>query len=138
MSAAFLAGKKPAKTPERININSENIITGKSILALVNKESFALKKEVIIQFNKLINNAPNMRPIAPAIEVITMDSVIIIQMIDFDFAPMALRMPISKVRSFTITSIILLIPTMPLNKRHKPINHKKISMPLNNLSNAFI
>ena len=138
ISAALFAGKKPAKTPDRINKNKEKVITEKSILAVVNKKSFVSTNETNIQFNRYRNNEPKQIPIMPANDVISIDSVMIIQIIDFEFAPIALRIPISKVRSFTITNIILLMPTTPLNKRHKPTNHRKKLTPLNSLSNIFI
>lgn len=41
--------------------------------------------------------------------------------IDQGLAPMALRTPNSRVRSFTVMSIMLLTPTMPLSRVKSPI-----------------
>ena len=48
--------------------------------------------------------------------VIITDSVRIRRMIDTGLAPSALRMPNSEVRSVTVTSMMLLTPTMPASK----------------------
>ena len=60
-------------------------------------------------------------------------SLIMSQRIDEGRAPMALRMPNSRVRSFTVMSMILLTPTTPESKVNKPIIHRAvciISMPV--------
>ena len=48
--------------------------------------------------------------------------------IDHGVAPMALRMPNSRVRSFTVMSMMLLTPTMPLSKVKMPTIHRAVRM----------
>ena len=65
--------------------------------------------------------------------VMIMLSLMMSQRIDEGRAPMALRMPNSRVRSFTVMSMILLTPTTPDSKVNKPIIHRAvciISMPV--------
>ena len=45
-------------------------------------------------------------------------------------APMALRMPNSRVRSFTEMSMMLLTPTMPESNVNRPTIHKAVRMML--------
>ena len=50
-------------------------------------------------------------------------------MIDEGLAPSALRMPNSKVRSCTVTSMMLLTPTMPASSVPRPMIQMKRLMP---------
>ena len=52
-------------------------------------------------------------------------------MIDAGVAPIALRIPISLVRSFTTISMMLLTPTMPANKVPIPTIQRNAEMPSN-------
>ena len=61
--------------------------------------------------------------------VIITDSVRIRRMIDTGLAPSALRMPNSEVRSVTVTSMMLLTPTMPASKVPRPMIQTKRLMP---------
>ena len=58
--------------------------------------------------------------------VIVTLSAIISHKIDIGLAPNALRIPNSRVRSFTVISMILLTPTMPLSKVNMPITQMAI------------
>ncbi len=46
-------------------------------------------------------------------------------------APSALRMPISRVRSFTVMIMMLLMPTMPAISVPRPTNQMNTLMPMN-------
>ena len=46
-------------------------------------------------------------------------------------APSALRMPISRVRSFTVMIMMLLMPTMPAVSVPRPTNQMNTLMPMN-------
>ena len=50
-------------------------------------------------------------------------------MIDTGLAPSALRMPNSEVRSVTVTSMMLLTPTMPASSVPRPMIQTKTLMP---------
>ena len=67
-------------------------------------------------------------PMYPKILVMMMLSVMMSFSIDQGLAPMALRTPNSLVRSFTVMSMMLLTPTMPLSKVNKPTIHRAIWM----------
>ena len=58
--------------------------------------------------------------------VITMLSSTTMLMMFQGVAPIALRMPNSWVRSFTVMSIMLLTPTMPLSKVSRPRIQKEV------------
>ena len=53
-------------------------------------------------------------------------SIIISLNIDDGLAPIALRMPNSRVRSFTVISMILLTPTIPLKSVNRPTIHNAV------------
>ena len=55
-------------------------------------------------------------------------SVIISFSIDHGLAPIALRMPNSWVRSFTVMSMMFDTPTIPLSRVNNPTIHKKVRM----------
>ena len=57
------------------------------------------------------------------------DSVRIRRMIDEGFAPRALRMPNSEVRSVTVTSMMLLTPTTPVSSVPSPMIQTKRLIP---------
>ena len=65
----------------------------------------------------------------PKAAVIITDSVRISRMIDRGLAPSALRMPNSAVRSVTVTSMMLLTPTMPASSVPRPMIQTKRLMP---------
>ena len=65
----------------------------------------------------------------PKMAVIRTDSVRISRMIDAGRAPRALRMPNSAVRSVTVTSMMLLTPTMPASSVPSPMIQTKRLMP---------
>ena len=69
---------------------------------------------------------PAIMPMYPNNVVIVMLSVIINPKIEIGLAPKALRMPNSRVRSFTVISMILLTPTIPLNKVKMPITQMEV------------
>ena len=64
---------------------------------------------------------PATMPIYPNIVVIVTLSTIISQRIESGLAPSALRIPNSRVRSFTVISMILETPTIPLSNVKIPI-----------------
>ena len=55
-------------------------------------------------------------------------SMMISRKIDHGLAPMALRIPNSCVRSFTVISMMLDTPTMPDNKVKRPTIHRAVLM----------
>ena len=69
---------------------------------------------------------PATIPIYPKKVVIVTLSAMISHKIDIGLAPNALRIPNSRVRSFTVISMILLTPTMPLSKVNMPITQMAI------------
>jgi len=73
-------------------------------------------------------------PDMPAMMVNTILSERIWFIMSLGLAPMARRMPISVVRSLTVTIIILLTPMAPANNVPNPTIQLKILMPLNRLS----
>ena len=68
-------------------------------------------------------------PTYPKTDVIKIDSIIMDRKICEGGAPIALRIPNSRVRSFTETNIILLTPTIPAIKVKMPIMETKIVIP---------
>ena len=68
------------------------------------------------------------KPKYPATVVIKADSIKIILTIERGVAPIALRIPISLVRSFTTINMILPTPKMP---------NKRLPMPTNQISNLI-
>ena len=66
---------------------------------------------------------PQSMPIYPKNVVITTLSTMMSLRTDRGEAPMALRMPNSRVRSFTVMSIMLLTPTMPESSVNRPITY---------------
>ena len=71
---------------------------------------------------------------SPATKVSTMPSMTIWNRMSKGVAPMALRMPISMVRSFTTTIMMLLTPMAPASRVPIPTNHIKKFTPLKRLS----
>ena len=80
-------------------------------------------------------NTANTNPANPAIAVSTTLSLIICFNIVNGVAPKARRMPISCVRSRTVTSIILLTPITPDNNVPNPTIHTRKFKPPNNIEN---
>ena len=73
-------------------------------------------------------------PKSPAMMVSTMLSTMICVRMFEGLAPMARRMPISLVRSRTVTIMMLLTPIAPDSRVPMPMSHTRISMPRNRLS----
>ena len=76
----------------------------------------------------------NTMPPMPATSVSTVLSAIICPRIWRGVAPMARRMPISVVRSFTLTIIMLDTPITPASKVPRPMSQMRKFTPLNRLS----
>ena len=94
----------------------------------------------IIIFTISITPTPLIIPIYPKIVVITNDSITIERSIERGFAPNALRIPISLVRSLTVILMILLTPTTPEINIAMPMTQIKMLIVLNILrvSNELI
>ena len=73
-------------------------------------------------------------PLSPATRVSTMLSLMICVSISVGVAPMALRMPISVVRSFTVTTMMLLTPMAPDISVPSPMSHTSTLTPMKRLS----
>ena len=74
------------------------------------------------------------RPMEPAVNVRMTLSDMICPRIILGVAPMALRIPISVVLSFTVTIMILDTPMAPARRVPSPTSHIRILTPLNKLS----
>jgi len=77
-----------------------------------------------------MRNTPSTRPIHPASAVMKTASRMTWPTTLAGVAPKALRMPISRVRSFTTMSMMLLTPTMPAMSEPMPTNQRKAVIPL--------
>ena len=105
-AAAFMAGLKPNMTPTMIENNVEPTIDINEIL-------------VAQPAKKDNNNAmltPTTTPISPPLNVMITDSIKNCAVMSALRAPIALRNPISLVRSVTETNIIFITPIPPTNK----------------------
>ena len=103
--AAFLAGSIPKLMP--------TITENKNATTMEYKVN-----SVVTTVNKLIDNeirTPSTIPIKPPETLIASDSDKKCCIIFFFVAPMALRTPISRVRSITVANIIFIIPMPPTN-----------------------
>ena len=80
---------------------------------------------------------PKMMPLMPATKVRITLSEIICERIVFGVAPMARRMPISVVRSFTVTIMMLLTPIAPASKVPIPTIQMRKLTPLKRLSSIW-
>ena len=76
----------------------------------------------------------NSSPSIPATAVSTMLSQMICERIIFGVAPMALRIPISVVRSRTVTIMMFETPMIPASRVPIPISQIRKFTPLNRLS----
>ena len=83
----------------------------------------------------LNTSTANTKPVNPAIAVSTTLSLIICFNIVNGVAPNARRIPISCVRSRTVTSIMLLTPITPDNNVPNPTIHTRKFKPPNNIEN---
>ena len=85
----------------------------------------------IKKFTTSVSPIPIIIPKYPKMAVIIRDSKIILDNIEEGGAPIALRIPISLVRSFTDTNIMLLTPTIPAISVSKPMIETKMVIPPN-------
>ena len=69
---------------------------------------------------------PNTMPMYPKKVVMMMLSMMMSRRIDHGVAPIALRIPNSWVRSFTVMSMMLETPTMPLSRVKMPTIHNAV------------
>ncbi len=76
-----------------------------------------------------VSPIPIINPMYPNTVVIMIDSKMIVLRIEAGVAPMAFRMPISRVRSFTDTSMMLLTPTIPAMRVRIPMMVTRKVMP---------
>ena len=79
---------------------------------------------------------PKMMPLMPATRVRRILSEMICERIILGVAPMARRMPISVVRSFTVTIMMLETPMAPARRVPIPTSQMRKLTPLNRLSRA--
>ena len=87
--------------------------------------------------NKSKRKTPALNPSKPAKAVSTKLSLMTCEMMSKGLAPKALRTPISLVRSFTVTIMILLIPIIPDSKVPMPTSQTKMSIPVNSRLNVL-
>ena len=83
-----------------------------------------------------IMKTPMLRPIMPAMAVSTRLSLMICEMMSRGRAPMARRTPISRVRSLTVTIIMLLMPITPASSVPMPTSQISASIPVKSMVNV--
>ena len=82
-------------------------------------------------------NTPNSMPLIPATSVSTMLSDMICESIILGVAPMARRMPISVVRSRTVTIMMFDTPMLPARSVPNPTSQIRKFTPLKRLSSIW-
>ena len=124
----------PQKTPKAVNrlrvlflvmvMNISSHLSKSILIILICSKCFDWSPATVFMYS--VAAMPATIPIYPKKVVIVTLSAMISHKIDIGLAPNALRIPNSRVRSFTVISMILLTPTMPLSKVNMPITQMAI------------
>ena len=127
------AGISPASRP----LNNKITVAATAIWMLTSGCSIMVPLEagwaLMILSTRSSRNTPALNPNKPAKAVSSRLSLMICEIIFQGFAPKALRTPISRVRSLTVTIMILLTPIIPANNVPIPTSQIKISIPINSI-----
>ena len=130
MLIALHAGASPASPPRKLRIRA-------APMAVQNptwKWAVRMPSEVLASSSICRRLTPKSIPLIPATAVRRMLSDNICESIILGVAPMARRIPISVVRSFTVTIMIFETPMAPASKVPIPMSHIRKLTPLNRLS----
>ena len=126
MLMALQAGAMPASAPSTARSSTDRRAEVKSTWKWAVATPFEVLPISIICSSVTASSMPLM----PATAVSTMLSAIICERIMQGVAPMARRIPISMVRSFTVTIMMLLTPMAPASSVPMPTNHTSRFTPL--------
>ena len=133
MLMALAAGARPANTPSELTTKAQKIAVQK----LTWKWALTMPSSVFPISSICRIKTPNRMPLMPATSVSTILSEIICESIILGVAPMALRIPISVVRSRTVTIMMLDTPMAPASRVPSPTSQIRKLTPLNRLSNIW-
>ena len=126
ISSAFLSGRRPPTTPPMMMKRSAPTAVPKGISGLT---SISVPIEAVICATTDMIPTPRRSPRSPARRLSMPLSRRMSRMMSLRWAPSARRMPISRVRSLTETSMILLMPMMPERSVPIPMNQTKTLTP---------
>ena len=126
---ARLAGRIPATRPPATSTASESMPVENGIWALSGTGMPGERSVSAADSSPTASASPK----TPATNVSTKASLMICEMIVRGLAPNARRTPISCVRSRTVTSMMLLMPTIPASRVPRPTIHVRIFSPRNRL-----
>ena len=133
MLMALHAGARPANPPRMQTRMAENIAVQKFTWKwAVRMPSFVFATSSICRMA-----TPKRMPVMPATRVRMTLSEMICESIIFGVAPMARRMPISVVRSLTVTIMMLLTPMAPASNVPMPTSQMRKLTPLKRLSSIW-
>ena len=124
------AGMRPATTPSTVRSDAASMAVPKGTW----KAALRMPSSVIPISTPARMSTLRTMPPMPATSVSTMLSEMIWPRIWRGVAPMARRMPISVVRSFTLTIMMLDTPMTPASSVPRPMSQTRKLMPLNRLS----
>ena len=133
MLIARAAGARPARTPIAETTTAAKIAVQKPIW----KCAFRIPSSVFPISSMCRMSTPKRMPLMPATNVSTILSEIICERIIFGVAPMALRIPISVVRSRTVTIMMFDTPIAPARRVPRPTSQMRKFTPLNRLSSNW-
>ena len=127
------AGASPARPPRMQMRMAEEMAVQKSTW------KWAVRMpSVVFAISSICRMAtPKMMPLMPATRVRRILSEMICERIILGVAPMARRMPISVVRSFTVTIMMLETPMAPARRVPIPTSQMRKLTPLNRLSSIW-
>ena len=130
MLIALSAGASPARTPRMLS-NARAAIAAQKLIW-----KCAVSTPSVVEPSSSISrtNTVKRMPIIPATMVRTTLSAIICERMFDGVAPMARRIPISVVRSFTVTIMMLLTPMAPARSVPMPTSMMRKFTPENRLS----
>ena len=130
MLMALIAGARPASTPRTVSTATAPIAVQNPIW------KWAVRTPSLVAASSAPEriSTVNMIPSAPAVIVSTMLSLIIWPRIILGVAPMARRIPIYEVLSFTVTIMMFDTPMAPARRVPRPMRRIMISTPFIRLS----
>ena len=130
---ARAAGASPASTPIRLTIRAATMAVQKPTW----KCAFKMPSSVLPNSNICNIRTAKRMPLIPATKVNTILSEIICDNIILGVAPIARRIPISVVRSRTVTIMMFETPMAPASRVPRPTSQMRKLTPLKRLSSIW-